>query len=89
MPRRILGFNGLSDFFAYQQQREKQGTVELYFGKGFTPEEEDREVKSALRFYEGINDFAHPRTQRLKIIHDDGSGRPPYFVNLYGRGLTT
>jgi hypothetical protein len=60
------------------QQWEEQGTVELYFGKGFTPEEEDREVKRALRFYDNFP--GHPRTQRLKIIHDDG--RPPYYVHV-------
>ena len=79
MPRRILGFNGLSDFFAYQQHRQEYGTVPLYLGKGFTPEEEDREVKSALRFYEGMNGFAHPRVQRLKVVPD---GRAPYYVHL-------
>ena len=61
----------------------------LYFGKGFTPEEEDAEVKRTLRFYEGMNNSGfYPRTQRLKVIHDDDGSRPPYFVNIYGRGLT-
>ena len=80
MPRRILGFNGLSDFFAYQQHLKEHGTVPFYLGKGFTPEEEAREVKTALHFYEGLNNSGfHPYTQRLKVVPD---GRTPYYVYL-------
>jgi hypothetical protein len=39
MRRKILGYNGLTDFFRHQKM---PGIVELQMGKGFTPEEEDR-----------------------------------------------
>ena len=55
---------------------QKNGIAELQFGKDFTGEEEDREVKKA--FYEIANDFGYPHIHTLKIVHDDG--RPPYFV---------
>ena len=75
MPRKIFGYNGLADLFTH---RQKHGIAELHIGKGFTPVEEDREVRKA--FHEIANDFGYPHIHTLKIVHDDG--REPYYVHV-------
>ena len=71
--RKVIGYNGFVDLF---RNLQKNGIAELKFGKGFTPEEEDKEVRKA--FHEIANDFGIPHIHTLKIVHDNG--RPPYFV---------
>ena len=75
MPRKVIGYDGFVDLF---RNLQKNGIAELQFGKGFTEEEEDREVKKA--FYEIANDFGMPHIHTLKIVHDDG--RRPYYVHV-------
>jgi hypothetical protein len=66
-------------------QTQKEGTVEFYLGEGFTSEEEDEEVKRVMRFYESFPGY--PRTHTLKVVYDDGSGRPPYYVHIDDIGM--
>jgi hypothetical protein len=74
MPRKILGYNGLADFFAYQQ---KQGIAVLQM-KGLTEEEKNRELKKAFK---EIADFGYPHihTLRDRVPQD---GREPYYVHV-------
>ena len=75
MLRKILGYIGLADFFAH---RQRHGIAELQMGKGFTPEEEDREVMAF--FKEVANDFGYPHIHTLKVVPEDG--RELYFVHV-------
>ena len=80
MPRKILGFNGLSDFFAHQHNRPiKAGTVELQMSKGFTPEEEDREVMAFFKEVE--RDFGYYNIRTIRVVPDDDE-RKPYYVHV-------
>ena len=46
MPRKVIGYDGFVDLF---RNLQKNGIAELHFGKGFTEEEEDREVRKAFQ----------------------------------------
>jgi hypothetical protein len=59
---------------------QKHGIAELQLGKGFTLEEEEREVKRA--FYEIANDFGMPHIHTLKVVPAAEDGRPPYYVHV-------
>ena len=80
-PRKIFGhWDGLSDFFAHEQNRPtKAGTVELQMSKNFTPEEEDREV---MAFFKEIErDFGFRNIHTIRVVPDDVS-RKPYYVHV-------
>jgi hypothetical protein len=46
MPSKVIGYDGFVDLF---RNLQKNGIAELHFGKGFTEEEEDREVRKAFQ----------------------------------------
>ena len=60
-----------------EQPWPEQNITPFYLGDSFTPEEEDREVNTAIRFYRNFP--GHPRTHTLKVIHDDGR---QYYVHI-------
>ena len=58
----MIGYNGFVDLF---RNLQKQGIAELKM-KGFTAEEEDREVRAF--FMEIANDFGFPHIHTLKVV---------------------
>ena len=75
MSRKEIGYDGFVDLF---RNLQKSGIPELQFGKGFTEEEEDGEVRKI--FYEIANDFGMPHIHTLKVVPEDG--RPQYWVHV-------
>lgn len=57
----------------------RPGVVELRMGKGFTPEEEDREVMAFFKEVE--TDFGLYGITTIRVVPDDDSRRP-YDVHI-------
>jgi hypothetical protein len=57
----------------------RPGVVELQMGKGFTPEEEDKEVMAFFKEVE--TDFGYYNIHTMRVVPDDTT-RQPYYVHV-------